>query len=50
MDGEVLALKTDVTGEESTVEMARKTVGRFRRIDILVNNAGIFGGIEVNNT
>ncbi len=43
--GEVLSLKTDVTSEESTVEMAKKTIERFGRIDILVNNAAIYGGI-----
>jgi 3-oxoacyl-[acyl-carrier protein] reductase len=49
LGGEVLALKTDVTSEEETAEMARKTVERFGRIDILVNNAGIFGSIEVKD-
>lgn len=47
--GEVLALKTDVTSEKDTAEMAKKTVDRFGRIDILVNNAGIFGSIEVTD-
>jgi len=47
--GEVLALKTDVTSEEDTVEMARKTIERFGRIDILVNNAAIYGGIEMKD-
>ncbi len=42
--GEVLVLKTDVTSEKDTAEMAKKTVQRFDRIDILVNNAGIVGG------
>jgi len=42
--GEVLALKTDVTSEKNTAEMAKKTVDRFGRIDILVNNAGVVGG------
>ena len=42
--GEVLALKTDVTSEKDTAEMAKKTVDRFGRIDILVNNAGVVGG------
>lgn len=43
--GEVLSLITDVSSEESTVEMAKKTFERFGRIDVLVNNAAIFGGI-----
>jgi NAD(P)-dependent dehydrogenase (short-subunit alcohol dehydrogenase family) len=40
--GNAIALKIDVTSEESTKEMARKTVEAFGRIDILVNNAAIF--------
>jgi NAD(P)-dependent dehydrogenase (short-subunit alcohol dehydrogenase family) len=47
--GEVLAIKTDVTSETDTVEMAKKAVERFGRIDILVNNAALFGGIEIKN-
>ena len=39
--GEVLALYTDVTKEESTQEMAHKTLEHFGRIDILINNAAI---------
>ncbi len=39
--GEVLALYTDVSQEESTKEMARKTIEYFGRIDILINNAAI---------
>lgn len=45
--GEVLALKTDVTSEKDTQEMAKKTKERFGRIDVLVNNAAIYGGIKV---
>ncbi len=44
--GEALPLKTDVASEQSTVEMAKKTVERFGRIDILVNNAAIYGDIQ----
>lgn len=44
--GEALALYTDVSDEESTREMARKTVERFGRIDILINNAAVFADIE----
>jgi NAD(P)-dependent dehydrogenase (short-subunit alcohol dehydrogenase family) len=47
--GEVLALKTDVTSEADTVEMAKKTAERFGKIDILINNAALFGGIEIKN-
>lgn len=39
--GTALALHTDVSNEESTLEMAEKTVKRFGKIDILVNNAAI---------
>jgi len=45
MGGEVLSVKTDITSEKDTIEMAKKTVDRFGRIDILVNNAAIWGGI-----
>jgi 3-oxoacyl-[acyl-carrier protein] reductase len=45
--GEVLSLTTDVSSEQSTVEMAQETAARFGRIDVLVNNAAIFGGIEL---
>src|SRR5450759_5309545 len=40
--GESLTLLADVTDEESTREMAAKTVERFGRIDVLVNNAAFF--------
>ncbi len=43
--GEALYVKTDVTSEESTQEMARKVVERFGRIDILVNNAALFADL-----
>ena len=47
--GQALALKTDVTSEEETAAMARKTAEHFGRIDILVNNAAIIGTIEVKD-
>ncbi len=43
--GDALYVKTDVTSEESTREMARKVVDRFGRIDILVNNAALFADL-----
>ena len=43
--GEALALYTDVSNEESTKEMARKTIERFGKIDILINNAAIFASL-----
>ncbi len=39
--GYALAIKTDVTKEESVEELARKTLQEYGAIDILVNNAGI---------
>jgi len=45
--GEVLVLKTDITSEKNTTEMAGETVKRYGRIDILVNNAAAIGGIEI---
>jgi citronellol/citronellal dehydrogenase len=38
--GEALAVKCDVTDEQSVNDMVESTVGRFGRVDILVNNAG----------
>lgn len=40
--GEAIYIRTDVTSQESTQEMARKTVENFGRIDILINNAAFF--------
>jgi NAD(P)-dependent dehydrogenase (short-subunit alcohol dehydrogenase family) len=40
--GTALYVRTDVTSEQSTQEMARKTFEKFGRIDILVNNAALF--------
>ncbi len=39
--GEAIALKTDVSVPEETIEMAAKTAERFGGIDILVNNAAV---------
>ncbi len=41
-----LYLKTDVSNEASTKEMAAKAAERFGRIDILINNAAIFYGLD----
>jgi 3-oxoacyl-[acyl-carrier protein] reductase len=46
LGAEVLALKTDVTSEADTDELAKKTYQHFGRIDVLVNNAAIFGTLE----
>jgi 3-oxoacyl-[acyl-carrier protein] reductase len=39
--GEAMALETDVSIPDTTLDMAEKTVERFGRIDILVNNAAM---------
>jgi NAD(P)-dependent dehydrogenase (short-subunit alcohol dehydrogenase family) len=38
---------TDVTSEESTLEMARTVTGTFGGADILVNNASLFQGLPL---
>ena len=43
-----LAVKTDVSVEDSATEMARRTVERFGRIDVLVNNAAIFATVPMS--
>ncbi|WPC39949.1 3-oxoacyl-[acyl-carrier-protein] reductase [Clostridium sp. JS66] len=40
-DVEALGLKHDVSSEESTKEVVKAIIARFKRIDILVNNAGV---------
>jgi NAD(P)-dependent dehydrogenase (short-subunit alcohol dehydrogenase family) len=40
--GDAIYVHTDVTSEDSTREMARRSHERFGRIDILVNNAAVF--------
>jgi NAD(P)-dependent dehydrogenase (short-subunit alcohol dehydrogenase family) len=39
--GQALAVRCDVTDEQSVKEMANKTIDAFGGIDILVNNAGV---------
>jgi NAD(P)-dependent dehydrogenase (short-subunit alcohol dehydrogenase family) len=43
--GEAIAVRTDVSSEESTKAMARTVIEQFGRIDILVNNAGVFANL-----
>lgn len=44
--GEAITATTDVSDEERTVEMARRTVEAFGRIDGLVNNASLMSVLE----
>jgi NAD(P)-dependent dehydrogenase (short-subunit alcohol dehydrogenase family) len=48
--GDALYVKTDVSNEASTKEMAAKAAERFGRIDILINNAAIFYGLDTQDT
>ncbi len=43
-----LAVKTDVSDEESTLSMAEKAAASFGRIDILVNNAAVYSRFKVS--
>src|SRR5438309_5233335 len=43
-----LALRTDVSDEASTKEMAGRVLDRFGRIDVLVNNAAVFSVVPMN--
>ena len=47
---EALYLKTDVSNEESTKQMAARAAERFGRIDILMNNAAIFYGLNTQDS
>jgi NAD(P)-dependent dehydrogenase (short-subunit alcohol dehydrogenase family) len=40
--GEIEALTVDVTSEEQTQVMVRRTLERYGRIDVLVNNVGLY--------
>ncbi|HTF92184.1 MAG TPA: glucose 1-dehydrogenase [Verrucomicrobiae bacterium] len=43
-----LALRTDVSDEASTKEMAARTLERFGRVDALINNAAVFSVVPMN--
>ena len=47
-DGKALGIKVDVANEDSTNEMARRTLDHFGKIDVLVNNAAIFSTVPMN--
>ena len=41
-EGDAIAVRTDVTSQEATEQMARAAMDRYGRIDGLVNNAGMY--------
>lgn len=45
--GKAIAIKTDVSNEESVNEMAKKTIEHFGSIDILVNTAAIYYNLRL---
>jgi len=47
---EALFVKTDVSNEQSTKDMAAQAAERFGRIDILMNNAAIFFGLDTQDS
>ena len=46
--GGAIALRTDVSDEESTLEMARRTAEELGSVDILINNASIFETVPMS--
>ena len=49
LDVPVLAVKTDVTDEDSVAELCAATLETFGGVNILCNNAGVGGGGLVKN-
>lgn len=47
--GHALAVRTDVSDEQSVEAMARAALDRFGRIDILVNNAAYFAALPLHD-
>jgi 3-oxoacyl-[acyl-carrier protein] reductase len=47
--GEALFVRTDVSSEDSTQEMAAAAIETFGGIDFLVNNAALFGGMKTES-
>lgn len=45
--GEAVAIKTDISDEKSTVQMAEKAKEAFGKADILINNAAIWAGLNI---
>ena len=48
--GRAVAIKADVSSEESTNDMAKQVHDRFGRIDILMNNAAIYYDMDLTDT
>jgi 3-oxoacyl-[acyl-carrier protein] reductase len=46
---EVLGMTVDVSDEQQTLDMAKRTFERFGRIDGLLNNAGMMRGLSVKS-
>ena len=46
---EVVPLRVDVSSEDDTQEMARRTHEQYGRVDGLLNNAGMMRGLEVKS-
>ena len=48
--GRAVAIKADVSSEESTNDMAKQVHDRFGRIDILMNNAAIYYDMDLTDS
>lgn len=46
IDGETIAVPTDVTDPDAVDQFVSETVDEFGGIDVVVNNAGILGGMD----
>jgi 3-oxoacyl-[acyl-carrier protein] reductase len=44
--GQAVAIRTDISDEKATLEMAEKAVQQYGSVDILVNNAAIWYGVD----
>lgn len=44
--GQAVAIKTDISDEKATQEMAEKAAQQYGKVDILVNNAAIWYGVD----
>ena len=44
---EAFAIKTDVSKEESTIDLARRVREKYSSIDVLINNAAVFSTIRL---